>query len=228
MDTQSLPKSESVPNRKPIDEETARRKGREDAERSVNAMYGLILEKLGLTPSERDAMLSLLTEDMIAATRTSYQRGKKTDKEEQANRIEAIIGYAKLQEFLAMERNLGAFWEVHMAGAELQRNGTPFTAAQQDGFLKILTDVKDRQTIIMDAERGSMEHLEQRLAHMDEYDRLVMELVPSVLTSTQVEYLFEQYQRMSYERAAALESQIEARANDPSYKLGLSYPARRY
>jgi hypothetical protein len=63
---------------------------------------------------------------------------------------------------------------------------------------------------------------------MDEYERLVLELAPSVLSTRQTGLLFDRYQALSYRRAAILEMQEESRANDSADDdFPLGYPPRR-
>ena len=206
-----------------VDED--RKRVRESATREVQEVYSLLLEHLGLTANEKDALLAFLIEDKISRTTTRYSRGKAMNAQERANDIAAIIGDAKLQEFLALEQNLNSYLEVQRVASGLRRDGMPLTDAQQDDYLKILLDVRNRDVISnVDTEPGSIEQLKQTLAQMDENERLIMELAPSVLSSSQVEWLFERYQHWSYQRAQALQDQIRARADDPSGFHRVYYP----
>ncbi|HZW59327.1 MAG TPA: hypothetical protein VFE85_03445, partial [Woeseiaceae bacterium] len=58
--------------------------------------------------------------------------------------------------------------------------------------------------------------------------RLVLELAPSVLSPEQVQHLFERYQALSYEWAAALEVQRKQLAGNPNEKRLLWYPPENY
>ncbi len=210
-----------------VDEDT-RKMVREGATHNVQKLYSLLFEHLDLTPSEKDALRSLLIEDRIASTSTEYSRGKHIDEQDQSNRIAAIIGDPKLQQFRALERNLGSYGEVQYVEAVLQRNAIPITEVQRDRMLGILIDVQNQELTLpgADAERGSIEYLEYRLAEMDERDRLVLEQAASVLSAEQVRYMFERNQRLSYQRADALEAQQKARADESTEDLPLWYPGR--
>jgi hypothetical protein len=102
------------------------------------------------------------------------------------------------------------------------------TEAERNRVLKILIDIRERELALpgADAERGSIESLEYRLAEMDERDRLFFEQAASELSTGQVGYLFEEYQRNSYLRADGLERQKRARADANADVLPLHYPAR--
>ncbi len=214
-----------------VDEDT-RKMVREGATHNVQKLYSLLFKHLDLTPSEKDALRSLLREDRIASTSTStstsYSRGTKIDEQDQSNRIAAIIGDPKLQQFLALERNLGSFAEVQYVEAVLQQNAIPITEAQRDRMLEILIEVQNQELTLpgADAERGSIEYLEYRLAGIDERQRLVLEQAASVLSAEQVRYMFERNQRLSYQRADALEAQQKARADESTEDLPLWYPGR--
>ena len=69
------------------DEAISRKEVREDATRDIQRIYPLLLKGLDLTPSEKDALLSFLIEDLIAKTRTSYSSGIGMDEHERSNRI---------------------------------------------------------------------------------------------------------------------------------------------
>lgn len=210
------------------DEAISRKEVREDATRDIQRIYPLLLKGLDLTPSEKDALLSFLIEDLIAKTRTSYSSGIGMDEHERSNRIAAIIGDSKLQQFLALEQNLSSYRDVGRVGHFLGQNGAPLTDAQQDGMLENFIEVRDQLEWMppADVERRSIESLEHKLTQEDEYDRLVLELAPSVLSPKQVQYLFERYQALSYRRANALEFQRNARADNPDENRALWYPAR--
>ena len=118
--------------------------------------------------------------------------------------------------------------EVQYIEAVLQQNAIPITEAQRYRMLEILIDVQNQELTLpgADAERGSIEYLEYRLAEMDERQRLVLEQAASVLSAEQVRYMFERNQQLSYQRADALEAQQKARADEPTEDLPLWYPGR--
>ncbi len=211
-----------------VDEATDRKMVREESTRDVANWYSLLLEQLDLPPREKDALISFLIEDLIARTRTRYASGIGMDEHERSNRIAAIIGDSKLQQFLALEHNLSEYREVQKVQSMLQQNDIPLSDTERDGLLEILVDVREQDRVMpgADAKRRTIESLQHTLDQMDEYERLVLELAPSVLSAKQVEYLFERYQALSYRRANALEHQRKARANNPDENLPLWYPPR--
>jgi len=127
-----------------VDEETSNKMVREEATRDVPKLYSLLLESLDLTPSEKDALLALLIEDRIASTTTPYSRGMEIDEQDRAKRIAGIMGDPKLQQFLALERNLGSYAEIQYVETVLQQHANPITESQRDRMLEILIDVKPR------------------------------------------------------------------------------------
>lgn len=217
----------NVRERLPLDENTLREQLRRHAAKDIRDSYSLLLEDLGLAPEEKEALVALLIEINIAAMSTRYQRGTTMPEQERLDKIAAIISDPKLRQFLELERNLGEYWEVGRIGSLLQRNGAPATDTQRDGLMKILGDVHDQYTMPpSDDPVNSFARLEYHLTQLDEYDRHVVELIPSVLSPTQVVYVFEAYQRMAYQRADALERQKKQRAAQPSADLPLFYPGR--
>jgi len=209
------------------EEATTRKLVREEVTRDVKDVYPFLIRDLGLTSSQQDALLSLLIEAEIAATRTSYSSGEGLA--DRSDRIAAIIGDGKLQQFLALEHYREEYEEVQSVRSVLQRKDVPLTDTQRDGLLEILVDIREQVDPLPPAEMNlrSMEYLEYRLDQMDKYERLVMERAPSVLSARQVEYLFERYQTLSYKRADALEVQRQARADDPKNEdAPVWYPPR--
>jgi hypothetical protein len=213
-----------------VDEAISRKEVRELSTQDIQRVYPFLLKGLDLTPSEKDALLSFLIEDLISKTKTFYSSGIGMDEHERSNRIAAIIGHSKLQQFLALERNLSSYRDLGRVGLAFQQNGVPLTDAQQDGLLEIFIDVRDQFEWMppADVDRRSIEVFEHRLTYEDDYDRHVLELAPSVLSPKQVEYLFERYQALSYRRAQALEWHKQRRADNPDDNLTLSYPSRGY
>jgi len=210
------------------DEETVTKRMREREIREVNNVYSLPFDHLELAQSERNALLSLLVDLRVAQTHTPCKRGKKIDPQSRSDRIAAIIGHTKLEQFLLLEKNLQSYYEVAFVDCVLQKHDLPMTEAERNGVLRILIDIRERELALpgADAERGSIESLEYRLAEIDERDRLFFEQAASELSTEQVGYLFEEYQRNSYLRADALERQIRARADANADVLPLHYPAR--
>lgn len=227
-DSESLSDTDYVPPCTFADEEASARMVRENATRNITKFYSLLFERLDLTTSERDALLSVLIEIRIDATMTPCVRSKNIDKQEQSDRIAAVIGDTKLKQFLELAQNLGSYAELVYMESVLEKHELPMTEVEQGRVLEILIDIQDRELALpgADAKRGSIEYLEYRLAKIDERDRLIFEQAASVLSPEQVGYLFAQYQRESYRRADALERQKKARADDNAEDLPLYYPAR--
>lgn len=195
----------------------SRKEVREDATRYVHEVYALITKDLDLTSSQQDALLSLVIEAEILRTRTPFSSGKGMDEQERVNRIAAIIGEAKLEQFLARERHRGQYAEVRRVQSMLEQNDVPLTDKQLDVLLKILVVVREKidPKLPADMSPRSIKSLEYRLDQMDEYERLVLELASSVLSAKQVEHMFDRYQTLSYRRAHDLEVQKQARVDDP-------------
>jgi len=228
-DDESPAVNEARRNSNMADEEATAKWVREDLTREVPEDYSLLLKHLGLTLSEEESLLQFLIEDEIARTRTRYSDGIGMDEHERSARIAEIIGDAKLQQFLALENNLGEYKEVQYVQSALQEKGVPLTDTQQDRLLKIVIDTREQIDTNLPAhlKPGSMEALEHRLNQIDENDRLVVELASSVLSVKQVEYVFERNQAHSYRRADILEWHKQRRADNPDDDLPLSYPAKR-
>jgi len=219
----------STPSRKfrPEDEATTRREVKELATRYVQDVYSLLIRDFDLTSSQNDALMSLLIEGEIAATRTFYSSGEGMDELERSNRIAAIIGEQELQEFLALERSREEYEEIAKVQSMLKKRDTPLTDAQLDGLLEKMVEV--RQQLGRNQPAGDIspvEFVEYRIDQEDEFDRLVLELAPSVLSATQVDYLFELYQAQSYQRAHILEVQKRAISRDPTKSKYVGYPSR--
>lgn len=209
------------------DENNVRELVRRQATKDMQEAYSLMLEHVGLAQQEKEALLALLIEIQMAATWTSYQSGTTMPEQERSDRIAAIIGDTKLQQFLALERNRSAYWEVAKVGSLLRRKGVPLTDTQRAGLLKVVVDVRDLYTMpSSDLDRYSIAYVEHSVTQIDEYDRHVVELLPSVLSPTQGVYLFEQYQKMAYDRTDALERQKKQYAVNPTDKPNWYFPGR--
>jgi len=211
-----------------IDQETSEARLRTRITRETQDVYALLIEHLGLSPSEKDALLEFLIETRIAGIHTPYRNGVKMDAQDRFNEIEAIIGHEKLGEFLALEENRDTYAEVHHIGAILEQQGVPVTSAQQNRLFEIISDIRSEELVLpgADSDSGTIEYLDYQLARMDERERLVFEQVTSILSPEQVGYLFNWYQRDSYRRADSLERQKRTRADGESEDLPLHYPGR--
>ena len=142
--------------------------------------------------------------------------------------IEAIIGPQKLARFLSLEQNMYEYGEIKFVDCVLNNNDSSLTNAQRDKLFKIIVEIAAREEKLpgADAERRSIEHLEYRLAELNERTRLFLELAASELSAEQFGYLFDEYQRISYRQADALERQKRARLDPTQEPLPLYYPAR--
>lgn len=214
-----------------IDEDSARRRLRETATREIRGSYSLLFEDLGLTRQEEDELFSLLVEGWMAGA-TVYHRGKtvqvgrRWDENERSSKVAAIIGDPKLEQFLALEQNLASYREVRSIESMLERRGAPLTEAQRDGLFDILAATRNREYAPMPSahlDPYSLEQLERTLTRMDERERHVIQLAPSVISPQQVVDLHERYQDCSYKRANALERQRRQRAADPTNPRPVHY-----
>ena len=202
---------------------------REETTKDVLTAYALIYEHLGLSESERNDLTLFLVEVWMSGTRMRNYHPQPIEESDRQAGIAAIIGDARLQQLLVLEQNRAEYTETSRVAGLLQANDAPLTAAQQDQLLDILIRVRETKQPVAYPEPGewTIETIERRMAAMDEYERLVLELAPSVLTARQVELLFERYQAFSYQREATLEKQKKSRANDTEEDdLPLMYPPR--
>jgi len=194
--------------------------------REVEESYSLLLKHLGLSSREQDAVRALLIEMQIAAVRAGYEGGPTLDEQERSSKLADVIGDTKVQQFLALERDIAKYWEAATIGSVLGRDGVPLTDTQRDGLVKMLVDFRDYSTAPpSDLDRDSIEFVEFEVAQRNEYERHVVELAPSVLSSRQVTSLFELYQYQSEWRAAEIERQKQLRIQNPTLGLPLFVPA---
>ncbi len=197
--------------------EVTRQRERQRLASELPAAYSLLFQHLALTQDDQDALIDAFLEvQMSSGTHTAVSD------QERSQRIAAIIGVAKLEQFLELERNFASYAELSKLESLLGRNGVPLSAVQREGMFKILVDVRNRyEPLRSDAQEGSIEHIENILAGMTEYERLVVELAPSVLSSKQTVYLSEQYQYLSYQRGNDLEWQRKRRAEHPTDSVAI-------
>ena len=216
------------------DEATTRADIRKSATEEVQESYSLLLEDLTLTPEEREALVALLIELRIDGTwargSTWEIRGREIPERERHDRIAAVVGAQKLQEFLALEKNLNAYWETQQIARLLRRRGVPLAETQRTGMFEILADVNARYPYTRpppELDVNSDEYIEHTLWQLDEFDRHVIELAPSVLSPTQVVHVFNAYEAMSRDRISSVETQKKRRDEDPKWpKGGWFTPAR--
>ena len=200
-----------------LDEATQREQDRKSALNDVVIGYSLLLEDLDLPKQDALDLIALLADMQTEQGWTSYQRGRTIGQQERWDRISAVIGPEKLERFLALEKNGREYWETYQIALLLQRRGVPTTPAQRDGVFDILTEVRDRYPVTRSEglDPNSLEYLEYGLTQLDEFDRHVMELAPSVLSPRQVVHLFNEYDYMRRERASSLEQQRKSRIDRP-------------
>jgi hypothetical protein len=201
----------------PLDEATARELDRRHALDEVRIAYTLLLDDLDLPEQDEKDLIALLVDMRLESAWTSYQNGRTISAEERSDRISAVIGPEKHEQFLALEKNGREYWETYQIALLLQRRGVPTTPAQRDGVFDILTEVRDRYPVTRPEglDPNSLEYLEYGLTQLDEFDRHVIELAPSVLSPRQVVHLFNEYDYMRRERASSLEQQRKSRIDRP-------------
>jgi hypothetical protein len=203
---------------------------RNQAAENVDQSYSLLFDQLGVTPSERDALTQLLVDVQMLSNTVAYASGEvimvaePMDSEERLSRIAAIVGDRRLEQFLVLERNIPVYLRVERIGSVLEQRGLPLTATQRTGLVERLLSVEAQYGQIPSFESNTIESLEAHFAGLDEYDRPVLELAPSVLSSDQVVQVSQLYQSVSYRRAAALEVQRERRARYPDRNVPLYSP----
>jgi hypothetical protein len=92
----------------------------------------------------------------------------------------------------------------------------------------ILVDVHERYPFTKPAapDERSEEWIDEMLGQLDDTDRHVVELAPSVLSPTQVAYLFRAYDHMSRERIDLVEWQKNRKADRPDEDFGWMTPGR--
>jgi hypothetical protein len=218
----------------PRDEATVFADLRKHAIQDIQQSYSLLLDDLDLTPEEREDLVAVLVELQVESAWSGsrdgeYQkRGRTIGPQERHERIAAAIGDAKLDEFLLLEQNSSAYAETQQIASLLRRKDAPLTETQRERMFEILVEVRDRYPMEPPAELASrsVEYIDHRMRQLDDFDRHVVELAPSVLSATQVAHLFEAYQRMSRERTDFVEMQKKRRAERPDEDVGWMYPAR--
>jgi hypothetical protein len=211
------------------DEATRRERDKKHALDDVRITYTLLLKDLGLPEQDEKDLIALLVDLQLESAWTSYQKGRTISAEERSERISAVIGPEKLEQFLALEENRPAYWETYQIALLLQRRGTPTTPAQRDGLFDILVDVQAQYPATRPPEEldpNSAEYIAHIHRQQDDFDRHVIELAPGVLSPTQVGYLFQAYDRMSRERIELLEWQKKMKAEHPEQNTGWMSPAR--
>jgi len=213
----------------PVDEATQREWDRKAALEDVVVGYLLLLEDLDLPKQDLKDLIALLAEMQTESAWTSYQRGRTISEQERWERIAAVIGPEKLEQFLALEQNQAAYHETYEIALLLQRRGVPTTRAQRDEMFDILVDVRAHypmQSPPEELDPNSAEYMAHMLRQTDDFDRHVIELAPSALSPTQVAYLFQAYDRMSRERIDLFEWQKKTKADRPDQNTVWMTPAR--
>jgi hypothetical protein len=215
--------------RDPRDEATRREQDRRSTLDDVKIAYTLLFKDLRLSEQDEMDLIALLVDLQLESAWTSYQKGRTISAEERSERISAVIGPEKLEQFLALEQNRPAYWETYQIALLLQRRGVPTTPAQRDGIFDILVDVRSQYPATRppaEVDPSSAEYIAHIHRQQDDFDRHVIELAPGVLSPTQVSHLFQAYDRMSRERIDLFEWQKKMKAEHPEQNTGWMSPAR--
>lgn len=201
---------------------------REETMEYVQKAYSLLLGHLGLTESEKVAMIEFLVEVQMSTTMACNYDPQPIEEQDRLNGIAAIVGDERLRQFLTLEENIYSYGEVQYMEEIAELYDIPMTDAQLDQMLAILIDSKKQKLDLPGAnyETRTIEWVEYRLAELDERNRLVFEQASSVLSAEQLRYIYEQYQRDSYRRADSLEQQKRALADESIPDLPPHFPAR--
>jgi hypothetical protein len=211
------------------DEATQRELLKKSALDDVRIAYTLLFEDLDLPEEDEKDLIALLVEMQTERAWTSYQRGRTISEQERSDRISAVIAPEKLEQFLALEKNGREYWETYQIALLLQRRGVPTTPTQRDDMFDILVEVRAQYPFTSppaELDRNSDEWIAYMLRQTDDFDRHVIELAPSVLSPTQVAYLFQAYDRMARERIDLVESQKNRKADNPAQNVGWMTPGR--
>lgn len=202
---------------------------RDETTNEVLVTYSQMYRHLGLTEAEQRDLTHFLVEVWMSDTIMRNYRPQPIEEGDRQAGIAAIIGDARLEKLLTLERNKTEYGEAGLVAKHLRSHGVPLSGIQQDRLLDILIHVRGREQAVANpiAQPGTVEAIESRMNTMDEYERLVLELAPSILSSRQMKLFFERYQALSYRRAEMLEMQKQTRANeDEDDDFPLGYPAR--
>jgi hypothetical protein len=201
--------------------------------REIREGYSLLLEDLDLTAQQAEDLIAALADLQLDSAWLSdrdssfEKRGRTIGAQERHERLAAAIGERKLDEFLVLEVDLAAYGETQQIALLLGRKGTPLSETQRDAMFDILVEVRDRYPYTPpDFDPSSLAYIEEHLAWMDDFDRHVMELAPSVLSATQVAHLSDEYQWMARQRIDSIEMQTKRRAERPGGGVGWAVPAR--
>ncbi|HEX7237541.1 MAG TPA: hypothetical protein VF405_11305 [Gammaproteobacteria bacterium] len=211
-----------------LDEATQREQNRKLALNEVVIGYWLLLEDLALPKQDALDLIALLADMQTEQMWTGYQRGRTIGEEERWERISAIIGTEKTELFLTLEQHGREYWETYQIALLMQRRGVPTTEAQRDAVFDMLVDVHERypSTRTAELDTHSEEWIDEVLRQLDDTDRHVVEMAPSVLSPTQVAYLSRAYDHMSRERLDDLEWQKKMKIDHPNQDRGWVYPGR--
>jgi hypothetical protein len=140
----TLPVDEPSARRSTLaDEATQRELLKKSAFDEVRIAYTLLLKDLGLPEQDEKDLIALLVDMQTEQAWTSYQQGRKISEQERSDRISAVIGQQKLEQFLTLEKNAYAYSETYRIALLLQRRGVPTTPAQRDGVFD-LVEVHER------------------------------------------------------------------------------------
>jgi hypothetical protein len=216
----------SLEPRKPPSRYRGAEAARERITQEVDGSYSLLFRHVGLSQEEQEAIRALLIDLKMDDVRVAYEGGRDVSERERSDKIAAIIGVSRAQEFLRLEYDIVRYSEVAGIGSLLEQRGFPLTDIQRDALLKILVeaDAWQKPSLSPDLDRSSIEYLEHLITLNNERERHVIELAPSVLASKQVLALFDHYQYLGARRSAAFERQKQARLDNPANDAPLFMP----
>ncbi|HUQ10923.1 MAG TPA: hypothetical protein VM146_11460 [Steroidobacteraceae bacterium] len=169
----------------------------------VRDSHGALIHDLHVSPRQRDALLAVLAELEDAQSISKTKSGRAVSRNERETRIASVLGTGLAAKFFELERRLPAYWELGQAAAALERGGAPLSETQREGLLAIFSDTQvSTGEPVRDPD--PVNELARELGAKDEYERLVLELAPSVLGAKQTRLLFEQFESRSARRAESL------------------------
>jgi hypothetical protein len=177
-------------SRPPRDEATVLAELRKHAIQDIQESYSLLLDELDLTPQEREDLVAVLVELEVESTWSGSadgvyeKRGRTIGPQERHERIAAVVGDRKLDDFLLLELNASEYYETYQIASLMRRKQVPLTEEQRDGVFDILVEVRDRYQTELPPEIDprSIERVVHTIKQLDEHDRHVVELASSVLT----------------------------------------------
>jgi hypothetical protein len=212
-----------------LDEKTLSELLRQEATNEVRSSYALLLKQLGLGAAKEKALIAFLIEDRISNSSTDFVEAHPLDKATRAARITALIGSDEQAKFMTLEQDIKSYAAVENIKGLLQINGHPLNDSQVDGLLEIFKSTHaaedDSAEQLLRSKPKNIEDLESVLAQRNEYERKILDRAGAVISSKQMQYVFEWYQYLSDKRASALEEQKKRLAKNPKGRFFATYPA---